>query len=396
MYCNKCGNKLEDGMKYCNKCGNKIKNVSSEIVNSEFNKKIKKKKSYKIIPIVIGIIILVLLSAVSIYAKISKFVARSNVTNNENSQQIISKSITENKLTKLNYDVQINKDSSMQVVETWNINILDANTLFKTFVIDNKKYKDITNVKVYEILNNGDKKEFSKIDKEMEHVTKDSYYGLVNSDKKFEIAWGISTKNEVKTYQISYKVNDVVKVYDDRAELYWCFLGNQFNIPIDNITGTIKVENVDKTEGIINFWAHTKDGSKITNKNDNIVFSGSKYKKGDMFEIRLLFPSKWFNQKNKINKEIAYQVELEEYNYVCKNYKNIKNALINYYKQQADLYNNEILSSEEYEKMEKKLAEEKLKEYDRILGVEDENAECSEGTIEPSYALRREIYTKSI
>ena len=78
MYCNKCGNKLEDGMKYCNKCGNKIKNVSSEIVNSEFNKKIKKKKSYKIIPIVIGIIILVLLSAVSIYAKISKFVARSN------------------------------------------------------------------------------------------------------------------------------------------------------------------------------------------------------------------------------------------------------------------------------------------------------------------------------
>ena len=28
MYCNKCGNKLEDDMAFCNKCGNKVINIS--------------------------------------------------------------------------------------------------------------------------------------------------------------------------------------------------------------------------------------------------------------------------------------------------------------------------------------------------------------------------------
>ena len=39
-------------------------------------------------------------------------------------------------LKNLNFDVNVNDDGSMDVVETWNIKISDPNTLFKTFKTD--------------------------------------------------------------------------------------------------------------------------------------------------------------------------------------------------------------------------------------------------------------------
>ena len=44
-------------------------------------------------------------------------------------------------LKNLNFDVNVNDDGSMDVVETWNIKISDTNTLFKTFKTDSKKYQ---------------------------------------------------------------------------------------------------------------------------------------------------------------------------------------------------------------------------------------------------------------
>lgn len=54
MYCNKCGNKLEDDMKFCNKCGNKIKNT---VDIKKFSKY--KKFFYIFIIIVIALILYV-------------------------------------------------------------------------------------------------------------------------------------------------------------------------------------------------------------------------------------------------------------------------------------------------------------------------------------------------
>ena len=50
----------------------------------------------------------------------------------------------------LDYDVTINKDGSMDVVETWDVYVSETNTLFKTFSMDNGNY-EITNVKVTKI-----------------------------------------------------------------------------------------------------------------------------------------------------------------------------------------------------------------------------------------------------
>ena len=138
-------------------------------------------------------------------------------------------------LNKLDFFVTINSDGSMDVTETWNIDIRNTNTLYKTFKTDKDKYSSIENVKVKDVTLN---KEFTQIDEEMYHVTKNCYYALKNSKGDFEIAWGVGLDNsyDTKTYEISYTVKDAIEKYNDYAELYWQFVGEDFEIDADKIT----------------------------------------------------------------------------------------------------------------------------------------------------------------
>ena len=61
----------------------------------------------------------------------------------------------------LGFDAQINNDGSMDVTETWYINIKNTNTLYKTFKKDKSKYSSITNVTVKDITN-GTSTDFKK------------------------------------------------------------------------------------------------------------------------------------------------------------------------------------------------------------------------------------------
>lgn len=196
-------------------------------------------------------------------------------------------------LEQLDFDAQINEDGSMNVTETWDIYISDTNTLFKTFKRDDSKYSKITDVEVTEITDGYDKR-FTQIQQEMYHVTKDCYYALNNSDGMFEIAWGVGLddSSDTRQYQISYKVDDAIAKYNDYAELYWQFIGENFQISAEKVRGKIILPyNADNKENI-RVWAHTEDLNGeiyVTDLNKiefNIInYSGNKY-----VEVRSLFP----------------------------------------------------------------------------------------------------------
>ena len=90
----------------------------------------------------------------------------------------------------INYDVTLNSDSSMDVIETWDVNVEYTNTLLKNFELDNSKYSNITNVKVFEVVNN-EPIPLQQIYEEQWHVDAGCYYALPvsNNPSKFEIAW---------------------------------------------------------------------------------------------------------------------------------------------------------------------------------------------------------------
>ena len=203
-------------------------------------------------------------------------------------------------LNELTFNAQINTDGSMDVTETWNIDISETNTLFKTFKKDNSKYSEITNVTVKDVTAN---REFTQIYEEMYHVTKNCYYALNNSNGMFEIAWGVGLENDsdTRTYEISYKVEDAIAKYNDYAELYWQFIGEDFEIDADKITGTILLPMNAQSKEDIRVWGHTEDlnGEIYVTDTNKIEFTINRYSSGNYVEVRTLFPNAMISSTNR-------------------------------------------------------------------------------------------------
>lgn len=196
-------------------------------------------------------------------------------------------------LKNLDFTAQINEDGSMDVVETWDINISDTNTLYKTFKIDKTKYSGISNIFVQDITS-GTNKNFKKSDIWQYHLDKGHYFGGINNNNEYEIAWGVSIDTTTrKQYLIKYTVEDVIKKYNDCAELYWQFVGSEFEISADSITGIIKLPNKVSDKDELKVWGHTEylNGEIYVTDLDIVEFNVNKYKSGNFVEVRIAMPT---------------------------------------------------------------------------------------------------------
>lgn len=204
-------------------------------------------------------------------------------------------------LKSMNFDANLNEDGSMNVTETWNIDVRsETNTLFKTFKVDSNKYKEIKDVKVSQIEGN-EEITFNLKNKEVLHVDKNCYYGLINKNGDFEIAWGINEDYGKKTYKVSYTVVDAIKNYKDCSELYWQFIGKDFQIDIDRVTGTINIPTavVDKEE--IRAWAHGPlNGNISIEDSGNVKFEIDYLDSGNFLEVRMAMPTSIFSTNQNI------------------------------------------------------------------------------------------------
>lgn len=219
-------------------------------------------------------------------------------------------------LNLLQFEAQIQEDGSMVVTEYWDIDIEDTNTLYKTFKLDNSRYSTITDVTVTDITN-GQNQPFRKIDQEMYHVTKNCYYGLVNKNGMFEIAWGVGLDNssETKEYKIQYTVEDAIAKYQDKAELYWQFVGEDFEVNAQKVIGTITLPQSAASKDEIRVWGHTEDlnGEIYVVDSNTIEFEVDGRNAGNFIEVRTLFPTEMITSTNRgANKERLQEVIQEE------------------------------------------------------------------------------------
>lgn len=236
-------------------------------------------------------------------------------------------------LKQLNFDAKINYDGSMDVVETWNIDIEETNTLYKTFKTDSTKYSGITNVQVSDITN-GTQKSFKEINTLMYHVTKDCYYGMKNDDGDFEIAWGVGLDNSSATrkYQISYTVEDAVEKYSDYAQLYWQFVGEDFEISSSKITGTITLPTDAKNKDQIKVWGHTEDlnGEIYAREQNKIIFKVNNFRAGRYVEVRTLFPTDMIISSTRGDESKTILDEVVEEETIWANEANSRRAMKNF------------------------------------------------------------------
>ena len=190
----------------------------------------------------------------------------------------------------LDYDVTLNDDGSMDVIETWNIYVSETNTLFKTFDISiYDKYK-MNNVKISEI-KNGKEEFLNRINTQQYHVDPGCYYGLQIDNSKYEIAWnvGLDNSSDTRLYKMYYTVENAVTIYKDCTELYWQFLSNKNGIFGNNITGTIKLPNPVSNIEKLRIWGHGPLGAKINKKSNQEVFFSLNYiNSNKMLEVRVV------------------------------------------------------------------------------------------------------------
>lgn len=216
-------------------------------------------------------------------------------------------------LNKLDFEVYINEDGSMDVTETWNINIRNTNTLYKTFKTDKDKYTSIENVTVKDVTTG---RTLTMINEEMYHVTKDCYYGLVNSKGDFEIAWGVGldSGHDVRTYEISYTVKDAIGKYNDYAELYCQFIGEDFEVDAEKITGTITLPSMAASTDDIKVWGHTEqlNGEIYVTDKDKIKFQIENFNAGRYVEVRTLLPTDMIESSGRTYNENRYDYVIAE------------------------------------------------------------------------------------
>ncbi len=217
------------------------------------------------------------------------------------------------KLNSLDYNVQLNSDGSMDVVETWDIYVSETNTLFKNFEIDANKYTGITNVKVTDLETELDLKQ---IEQEMYHVTKGCYYGLPVSGDKFEIAWGVGLDDSSanRKYQISYTIQDIVTVYNDCNELYWQFVGTENAMKAKKVTGTIKLPQAVENLENLRIWAHGPlNGEVLKDSKDTVIFKVDNFSAETMLEVRIVIQEPMFDKHvRNLSKDKLEEILIEE------------------------------------------------------------------------------------
>lgn len=215
-------------------------------------------------------------------------------------------------LNNLDFDAQINVDGSMDVTETWDITISDTNTLYKTFKIDKSRYSNITDVKVTcDGIGN-----LSKYDSWEYHLPEHYYYGGMNNDGKFEICWGtgLEYSSATRIYRISYKVIDAIAKYNDIAELYWQFVGEDFEIDAAKITGKIKLPATANSKEDIKVWGHveTLNGEIYATSEDTVEFTLNNFKNGRFVEVRVAFPTNLVESSGRTYEKEALTSIIEE------------------------------------------------------------------------------------
>lgn len=111
-----------------------------------------------------------------------------------------------------------------------------------------------------------------------------------------------NTNYKVVTYK--YKLTNVAVKYNDIAELYWNFIGNEWDCPIDQLTININLP-VDASKGTIYVYGHGSDNGTFTKNANYITLKARNIADYQAVDARILFPTSAISDSMKIvNKNV--------------------------------------------------------------------------------------------
>ena len=216
-------------------------------------------------------------------------------------------------LSMFNINTTIKEDGSIDVEEIITYNFKDNyNGAYRD--ISTIKTKGINNLKVSLISQNGSEVPF----KESSNV-KNGDNGVFEILSKGTNLYGIKiycpSKNEKKTFKITYTMKSVSVKYNDISEFYYTYWSDYNEAKIDNLKIHINLpENIDKQ--YIKAYYHGISNGDYSITKGHVDYSFPHVKSNELVQVRLLFPNKLIPLcKNISNKNILNTILSQETNY---------------------------------------------------------------------------------
>ena len=192
-------------------------------------------------------------------------------------------------------DAQLSTDGSMDVIETITYNFSGAfNGVYRTLVIAGSR--GIDNIEVL----SGDGIQINT-------------YEISKEANGLQLKIYSKSQNEIKTFIIKYRVLDVCVKYNDIAELYWKFMGQDTEVKIKDFKVNIKLPQGASKEDIKAFAHGPLSGNVEIIDEQNIVLSVKEVLPNTFVEARILFPVSLIkDSSNAVNKNVLNAIMEEE------------------------------------------------------------------------------------
>jgi len=212
---------------------------------------------------------------------------------------------TINAVLKENGDLEITEDITYEFNEKFN-------GIYR--YIDLDETYNVTDINVNEI-ESGNLKKYT-LNEKAKNGDK-GVYTIEKKKEKTEIKIFSPSNNEVKTFRLTYVVNNVETKYNDTGELFYKFLGKDNDIYIGSFTVYIDLPYNDGSERVKIFAHGPSDGriDKITGIDNTLRYQlqTTNVKPNSFIEARLLFPPEYIGKStNIVNKDRYHEIIAEE------------------------------------------------------------------------------------
>lgn len=136
-------------------------------------------------------------------------------------------------------------------------------------------------------------------------------YGMSSKDT-YEIKVFSPFDYPIKTITYRYKLTNVAVKYKDTAELYWNFIGSEWDCPIDNLSININFPE-SAINGTIYVFGHGSDKGTFNKIGNVVTLQAYDIKAYQAIDARILFPTVAIQNSNKIvNKNVLNKYIHEE------------------------------------------------------------------------------------
>jgi uncharacterized membrane protein len=146
---------------------------------------------------------------------------------------------------------------------------------------------------------------------------KEGTYQYEETSESISAKWFFDAKDETRIFIVSYRILDVVKVYQDAAVLYHKFIGTGWDKSSRQVEVNIyPPQSIKKEE--VKAWAHGPLWGKIEIKDDGTVIAEVPSLPANTFwEVRVIYPINLFSLiKNIIPEQVVPKILAEEKRWV--------------------------------------------------------------------------------